>query len=212
MMTKKSGQKYYVVWRGIRPGIYTSWDECKKQVQGFDHAQYKSFSSKEEAEHAFRQSYESIRELKGKKNLQELTTDKKPILNSLSVDAACKGNPGTLEFRGVYTDTGTEIFDRGPYEEGTVNIGEFLAIVLGLAWLKKNKLTLPIYSDSRTAIAWIKKKQVNTKLEWNKKNEPLLKAVLNAQKWLKENDYNDIPILKWETHLWGEIPADYGRK
>lgn len=211
-MSKKTGQKYYVVWRGFKPGIYTSWDECKKQVEGFEKAQYKSFPSLEEAENAFRQSYESIRELKGKKNLLELKTDKKPILNSLSVDAACKGNPGILEFRGVYTDTGTEIFNRGPYDEGTVNIGEFLAIVLGLAWLKNNKLSMPIYSDSRTAISWIKKKQVNTKLNWNKKNEPLLKAVLNAQKWLKENDIGNIPILKWETHLWGEIPADYGRK
>lgn len=211
-MSKKSGQKYYVVWRGFKPGIYTTWDACKKQVVGFENAQYKSFGSREEAEDAFNQPYESIRELKGKKNLSELKTEKKPILNSLSVDAACKGNPGILEFRGVYTDTGTELFERGPYEEGTVNIGEFLAIVLALAWLKKNKLSMPVYSDSRTAISWIKKKQINTKLQWDKKNEPLLKAVLNAQKWLKENGTGDIPILKWETKLWGEIPADYGRK
>ena len=211
-MSKKAGQKYYVVWRGIKPGIYSTWEECKKQVTGFDKAQYKSFGSLDEAKSAFNQSYESIRELKGKKNLLELKTDKKPILNSLSVDAACKGNPGILEYRGVYTDTGTEVFGRGPYQEGTVNIGEFLAIVLGLAWLKKNKLSMPIYSDSKTAISWIRKKQVNTKLQWSKTNEPLLKAVHSAQKWLKENEIGDIPILKWETGLWGEIPADYGRK
>ncbi|MBN2615560.1 MAG: ribonuclease H family protein [Bacteroidales bacterium] len=211
-MSKKSAKKFYVVWRGFKPGIYTTWDECKKQVTGFDGAQYKSFKSKEEAQQAFEQSYEQIRELKGKKNLQELTTDRKPILNSLSVDAACKGNPGILEFRGVYTDTGTELFSRGPYAEGTVNIGEFLAIVLALAWLKKNKLNMPIYSDSRTALSWIKKKQVNTKLVWNEKNKELLKAVRNAQQWLKENDISNITILKWETDIWGEIPADYGRK
>ena len=211
-MSKKAKQKFYVVWRGFKPGIYRSWEACKKQVTGFEHAQYKSFNSLEEAENAFEKSYESIRELKGKKNLQELTTGKKPILNSLSVDAACKGNPGILEYRGVYTDTGTEVFRRGPYEEGTVNIGEFLAIVLGLAWLKKNKLNLPIYSDSRTALSWIRKKQINTKLKWSSKNEPLLKAVLAAQQWLKENDISAFTLLKWETRLWGEIPADYGRK
>lgn len=211
-MSKKTRKKYYVVWRGLRPGIYTSWEDCKKQVSGYDGAQYKSFSSLKEAEQALDQSYENIREMKGKKNLLELTTEKKPILNSLSVDAACKGNPGTLEFRGVYTDTGTELFSRGPYEEGTVNIGEFLAIVLALAWLKKNKLNMPIYSDSRTAISWIRKKQVNTKLKWDNKNQPLLKAVQNAQKWIKTNDFSSIPILKWETKIWGEIPADYGRK
>ncbi|MBN2615450.1 MAG: ribonuclease H family protein [Bacteroidales bacterium] len=211
-MSKKSAKKYYVVWRGFKPGIYTTWDECKKQVTGFDGAQYKSFKSTEEAQQAYEQPYEKIREMKGKKNLLELTTDRKPILNSLSVDAACKGNPGILEFRGVYTDTGTELFARGPYNEGTVNIGEFLAIVLALAWLKKNKLKMPIYSDSKTALSWIKKKQVNTKLVWNEKNKELLKAVRNAQQWLKENDISHITILKWETDSWGEIPADYGRK
>ena len=211
-MSKKAKQKYYVVWRGHKPGIYSTWEACKQQVTGFERAQYKSFTSREEAEQAFEQAYENIRDLIGKKDLTKLTTDRKPILNSLSVDAACKGNPGILEYRGVYTDTGTEIFRRGPYQEGTVNIGEFLAIVLGLAFLKKHKLKMPIYSDSRTALAWVKKRQINTKLKWSKKNEPLLRAVHSAQQWLKENDYSDIPLLKWETKLWGEIPADYGRK
>lgn len=211
-MSKKSSKKYYVVWRGFKPGIYLTWEECKKQVAGFEGAQYKSFQSIEEARQAFDRSYEQVREMKGKKDLQNLNTDKKPILESISVDAACKGNPGILEFRGVFTDTGTELFSRGPYEEGTVNIGEFLAIVLALAWLKKNKLNMPVYSDSRTALSWIKKKQINTKLSWNEKNRKLLKAVQNAQQWLKENDISMYTILKWETKLWGEIPADYGRK
>ena len=94
---------------------------------------------------------------------------------------------------------------------GTVNIGEFLAIVLGLAWLKKNKLDYPIYTDSLTAMSWIRKGHVNTKLEWTNKNEKLLHAVHGAMKWLKENKY-DTKILKWKTDIWGEIPADYGRK
>ena len=211
-MRKSAKQKYYVVWRGFRPGIYSNWEMCRKQTTGYENAQYKSFASLEEARQAFEKSYVEIIELKGKKNLHELTTGHKPILNSLSVDAACKGNPGILEYRGVYTDTQTEVFRRGPYAEGTVNIGEFLAIVLGLAWLKKNKLQMPIYSDSRTAIAWIRKKQVNTKLKWSEKNRELLRAVNSAQQWLKENDYGNIPILKWETSIWGEISADYGRK
>ncbi len=208
-MAKK--QKYYVVWRGIKPGIYRTWDECKRQIEGFEGAQYKSFKTEEEAKHAYSKSYQEIRELKGKKNLLELTTDEKPILNSISVDAACSGNPGTLEFQGVYTDTQTPLFARGPYQMGTVNIGEFLAIVLGLAWLKKNKLDIPIYTDSRTAMAWIRTGKVNTKLKWTDKNKKLLQAVHGALKWLKENEYNN-KILKWKTDIWGEIPADYGRK
>ena len=209
-MAKK--QKYYVVWNGFHRGIYNSWEACKKEVDGFEGAQYKSFRTREEAEKAFEKPYREIIELKGKKNLDELTTDEKPEINSISVDAACKGNPGILEYRGVYTYSGTEIFRRGPYDEGTVNIGEFLAIVLALAWLKKQNLTMPVYSDSRTAIAWVRNKKINTKLKWTKKNEELLKAVRAALKWLHENDYSRIPVLKWNTKLWGEIPADYGRK
>lgn len=208
-MAKK--QKFYVVWRGKKPGIYTSWPDCQKQIVGFERAQFKSFTTRVEAEQAYEKSFEEIKELKGKKVLHELTTSDKPILKSISVDAACAGNPGRLEFQGVFTDTQTPLFARGPYEMGTVNIGEFLAIVLGLAWLKKNKLDYPIYTDSLTAMAWIRRGKINTKLEWTSKNQKLLQAVHGAMKWLKENDY-DTEIIKWKTDIWGEIPADYGRK
>ncbi len=211
IMSKTGKKKYYVVWRGIKPGIYNSWDECKKQVEGFEGAQYKSFTDEDEAKRSFDGSYWEITQLKGKKNLQELTTKEKPILNSISVDAACSGNPGTLEFRGVFTDTETELFKRGPYEMGTVNIGEFLAIILALAWLKKHKLNYPIYSDSKTAIAWIRNKRVNTRLERTAKNVEIFQALDNGVAWLKKNPVT-VKILKWETKIWGEIPADYGRK
>jgi len=211
MSKKGAKQKYYVVWQGLKPGIYESWDECKKQVIGYEGAKYKSFTSKQEAEEAFEQSYETVKDRKGKKDLDKLTTKEKPILKSISVDAACAGNPGTLEYRGVFTATETPIFKRGPYEMGTVNIGEFLAIVLGLAFLKKNNLDYPIYTDSRTALAWVRNKRVNTKLERTAKNVKVFHALDKAVKWLKTNEYNN-RILKWDTKQWGEIPADYGRK
>ena len=211
MSKKGTKQKYYVVWQGLKPGIYESWDECKAQVMGYDGAKYKSFTSKKEAEEAFDQSYETVKDRKGKKDLDKLTTKEKPILKSISVDAACAGNPGTLEYRGVFTATETPIFKRGPYEMGTVNIGEFLAIVLGLAFLKKNKLDYPIYTDSRTALAWVRNKRVNTKLERTAKNVKVFHALDKAVKWLKTNEYNN-RILKWDTKQWGEIPADYVRK
>jgi ribonuclease HI len=210
-VSKKAKNKFYVVWQGHKPGIYTTWDECKKQVMGAEGAKYKSFTTKEEAEYAYGQSYETVKEQKGKRDLFELKTKTKPILTSLSVDAACAGNPGKLEFRGVFTATETPIFERGPYPLGTVNIGEFLAIVLGLAYLKKNKLDYPIYSDSKTAIAWVRNKRINTKMERNAKNAELFQAVDKAVKWLKENSFTT-NILKWNTEEWGEIPADYGRK
>ena len=46
-MAKK---KYYAVRAGRTPGIYTNWDACKAQVDGFANASFKSFPTKEEAE------------------------------------------------------------------------------------------------------------------------------------------------------------------
>ncbi len=214
-MGKKKTKKYYVVWHGHNPGIYSSWNECKSQVQGVEGAKYKAFSNKEEAEEAYKSFYENYVGLDTTKGAglskQELETIGKPIVPSLSVDAACAGNPGVLEYRGVLTDSKKEVFARGPYPEGTVNIGEFLAIVLGLAWLKQKGLKIPIYSDSNTAIKWVNKRQVNTKLRRNEKNAALFKDIEKAVEWLKTHEWNN-PILKWRTDAWGEIPADYGRK
>ena len=49
-MAKKN---FYVVWNGVKPGVYNSWDECKKQINGYDGAIYKSCPSKELAERAY---------------------------------------------------------------------------------------------------------------------------------------------------------------
>ena len=201
-----SKQKYYVVWKGICPGIYTSWDNCKQQVDNFEGALYKAFPSKETAEEAYNSS-----------PWQYLTKQKPSassgyfIRNSLAVDAACSGNPGAMEYRGVYVESGQEIFRMGPYQQGTNNIGEFLALVHGIALLKQQQSDLPVYSDSVNAISWVKKKKCNTKLEKCDENELIFDLISRAEKWLRENTYTT-KILKWETNQWGEIPADFGRK
>ncbi|CAI2690318.1 Ribonuclease H [Apilactobacillus kunkeei] len=41
--------KFYAVRKGKKPGIYSTWDECKNQVNGFPGAEYKSFKTKSEA-------------------------------------------------------------------------------------------------------------------------------------------------------------------
>ena len=135
----------------------------------------------------------------------------KPVLPALAVDAACSGNPGMMEFRGVIADTGTEVFHRGPFAEGTNNVGEFLAIVLGLAYLKQHNLPWVLYSDSRTALAWLKKKHAQTKLECTPANQPLFEMLRKAEQWLAENSYST-DVRKWDTEEWGEIPADFWRK
>ena len=214
-------QKYYVVWKGRQRGIYSDWDECREQIKGFQGAEYKSFESMEMAEKAFiKGSIEYLGRGKNKNGAEgfrpEISEEEKaligsPVQDSLSVDAACSGNPGVLEYRGVDTKSGIELFRAGPFPEGTVNIGEFLAIVHGLAYLKKRRSEIPIYTDSKTAIKWIKDKKVKTKLEKNNVNDYLFKLVERAIKWLAGNNYTN-KILKWETSYWGEIPADFGRK
>ena len=129
---------------------------------------------------------------------------------SLAVDAACSGNPGPMEYRGVYLRTGQVVFHFGPVH-GTNNIGEFLAIVHALALMKQKGVNMPIYSDSRNAILWVKQKKCKTKLERTPRTEELYQLIERAEKWLKENKYTT-PILKWDTSRWGEVPADFGRK
>ncbi|MCY7327983.1 MAG: RNase H1/viroplasmin domain-containing protein, partial [Saprospiraceae bacterium] len=50
-------QKFYVVWEGHKPGVYTNWDECKRQVDGFEKAKYKSFEDRAQADQAFQGNY-----------------------------------------------------------------------------------------------------------------------------------------------------------
>ena len=116
-----------------------------------------------------------------------------------------------VEYRGVDTETGRQLFLKGPFPVGTNNIGEFLAIVHGLAFLQKHKDTRPIYTDSRTALAWVKSKKVKTTLPENKDTTELWELIRRAEQWLQSNTYTN-PIIKWKTEEWGEIKADFGRK
>jgi len=207
-------KKFYVIWKGHKTGVFTSWDLCKKNIKDFKGAQYKSFSSKEAAEKAFKETYNDYVGKNTKTELlspEEIKKYGKPIVPSLSVDAACAGNPGKMEYRGVVTASKKQLFVQGPFEKGTNNIGEFLALVHGLGYLKQHDLNYPIYSDSKTAISWVKKGQCRTNLPITDENKPLFDLVKRAEKWLKENTYTT-QILKWETKVWGEIPADFGRK
>ena len=207
-----SKKKFYVVWSGLNPGIYPSWDACQAQIKGVKGAVYKSFDSKEEAERAYASpAYEYMK--KKKAGTPTFTLDTLPPVverYALAVDAACSGNPGPMEYRGVYLGDGKEIFHFGPVH-GTNNIGEFLAIVHALAMLDKQDLKMTIYSDSRTAISWVRKKCCKTQLERNEETEQLFQLIERAESWLKAHRIT-IPIMKWETEQWGEVPADFGRK
>lgn len=214
-MARVAKKKYYVVWKGLNPGIYENWKDCKEQVDGQADAKYKSFETRELAVEAFGKGYETyLRRVAAAPRIPQWKVEApagKPINESLAVDAACSGNPGDMEYRGVYTATGQEIFHVGPLREGTNNVGEFLALVHGLALLKQKQCDYPLYSDSRNAILWVQKKKCKTLLERTEANAPIFDLIARAEKWLQENTYTT-RILKWETSEWGEIPADFGRK
>ncbi|WP_247232038.1 viroplasmin family protein [Telluribacter sp. SYSU D00476] len=210
-MSKK--QKYYVVWQGRQTGVFTDWKECEAQIKGFQDARYKSFDSLKEAEAAIQRNYW---EFVSKKETTPATREApasvgQPIKESIAVDAAWNTATGDMEYQGVYLRTGERIFLQGPFKDATNNIGEFLAIVHGLAYLQKHNSNLPIYSDSKTAISWVKKKHANTKLELTPRNKPVFEMLQRAERWLADNKYSN-QILKWETEYWGENPADFGRK
>lgn len=203
--------KFYVVWKGHHPGIYSDWKECEVQILGYEGAQYKSFPDRESAIEAYRLGASGFYKSNAKPAVKKVSSGNGPILNSLAVDAACSGNPGKMEYRGVLTANKQEIFRIGPFPLGTNNIGEFLALVHGIALLKKQGSNMPIYSDSVNALGWVKKKEARTKLPRSEKTEQLYQLIDRAVDWLKNNTYSN-PLLKWETERWGEIPADFGRK
>ncbi|MBK8621692.1 MAG: ribonuclease H family protein [Saprospiraceae bacterium] len=202
-MAKKS--KYYVVWSGVKPGIYNTWEDCQLQITGFEKARYKSYESYDEALLSFKAGKDTSTK---KIPLQPYKIEK----NSICVDAACSGNPGNMEYRGVETSSGRQIFHVGPLPDGTNNVGEFLALVHALALLKKlKKEDTLIYTDSQTAMAWVRDKKIKSTLERTSKNKEIFDMLERALLWLKNNSYQN-KIIKWDTVKWGEIPADFGRK
>lgn len=210
-------RKFYVVWVGRSPGIYDSWEECRLQTEGFEGARYKSFASQTEATLAFRGDYRQhlgvVKQI-ASHHIDSVNFEADPdfVRNSIAVDAACSGNPGPMEYRGVDILTGAELFHVGPLAGGTNNIGEFLGLVHALAHFDKAQLPdVAIYTDSRTALAWLRNRKARTNLQPNATNARIFELLARAERWLATHTPRN-PVLKWDTERWGEIPADFGRK
>jgi ribonuclease HI len=230
-------QKYYVVWVGSRPGVYTNWSECQAQVNGFEGAKFKAFPTLDEAEQAYQRGWKgnwgnsgntnkhgvvsSSSGSKSKTNSGKSALSKRSTsisesqaevdYHTISVDVGTAGNPGPIEYKGVDTATGEVLFSVGPIPNGTNNLGEYLAIVHALAFIAKTGDTRNIYSDSMTAMKWVKQKAPNTTLPRNASTHEVWTLVDRATQWLSSHTYHT-KIMKWQTDRWGEIKADYGRK
>ncbi|MFC5469270.1 ribonuclease H [Cohnella suwonensis] len=216
-------QKFYVVWAGRTPGVYASWAECQEQTNGFDQAKFKSYETKAAAETAYREGWKkhwgagkSGTTSAGAKPRSSASPASAEAVgeidyDSISVDVGTNGNPGPVEYKGVDTRTGEVIFAVGPIRKGTNNLGEFLAIVHGLAYLKKLGSDKTVYSDSVNALKWVKQKEVSSTLPRDESTKEIWDMVDRAVSWLRTNAYKN-NVLKWQTKSWGEIKADYGRK
>jgi ribonuclease HI len=217
-MSKRPKPKFYTVWEGRKPGVYDNWEDASAQIHGFKGAKFKSFPTRAAAEAAFGgpppASTGDLREPARPKPLLLSTAPagEGPIPDSVAVDAACSGAVGPTEYRGVDLSTGEELFHVGPLEQGTGNIGEFLAIVHALALLKKQgRPHTAVYSDSYNARLWVRQRRCGTNLERTPANAQIFGLVERALKWLRENEFTN-PILTWKTAEWGENPADFNRK
>lgn len=210
-------RKFYVVWEGHAPGIYDSWEECKLQVEGYPGAKFKAFDSQDAATMAFRGTYEEqagiIKAIASHRSVKVNYEAIPEIrLDAISVDGACSGNPGMMEYRGVRVGDGQEIFHVGPLPDGTNNVAEYLALVHVLALLdKKGDYTTPIYSDSRTALSWLSNRGHRSKLAATPRNGRIMEMLARADIWVRSHQLRN-PIFKWDTEKWGEIPADFDRK
>lgn len=214
---KKKSAKYYVIWDGDNSGIYTDWDVAQKKLKGVPFERFKTFGSKVLAERALSEGHEKYigKDFRKTQDLSESEIDKigNPVEMSLAVDAACNEMTGIMEYQGMWTfDAKNPVFRKGPYKGGTNNIGEFLALVHALALFHTEKdvkfRTMPIYSDSRIAMEWVKAGKCRTKATPGLEVKEL---ITRAERWLETHTYKN-PIWKWETKVWGEIPADFGRK
>lgn len=217
------GRKFYVVWEGRHPGVYEDWADAQDQITNFPGAKYKGFSSQEEAIKAFRayMANDGIPLGEILINASHLNTEDPSAthyssfpeidIDGWAVDASCMGNPGIMEYRGVELRTGREIFRVGPFEDATNNIGEFLAIVHALALQYRTGHWHTIYSDSATGMSWVRRHSVKTTLKPTERNAKVFELLQRGLTWLSTHQY-EARILKWQTELWGEIPADFGRK
>ncbi len=208
-------RKFYVVWTGRQPGVYDNWPDAEEQVREFPGARFKAYPDPASAAEAFRSGPDTVRPLKSlaAAPVQMVNRDAFPDIDTgaVCVDAACSGNPGAVEYRAVELATGRQMFHAGPFPAGTNNIGEYLAIVHALAIMTGTGDTRTIYSDSKTALSWIRRRSANTRIPVTAANARIRALVARADAWLRTHTWPN-KILKWNTEEWGEIPADFGRK
>jgi ribonuclease HI len=213
-------KKYYAVRSGRKPGIYRTWDECKAQVDGYANAQYKGFSSREEAEAYLdyaitnkqdagkpagdkpatpskkerRPSHGNDRSDDEARALEMLKTAEGLNHVVIYTDGACLGNPGRGGYGVVMLhDQQRKEFSRG-YRLTTNNRMEILACIVGLQSLESS-CAVTLYSDSQYVVntmtkGWARRWKQN---KWKRNGE----NIPNADLWEKMLELYDKHKIKF---------------
>jgi ribonuclease HI len=150
-------KKFYVVWRGVKTGIFHDWPTTHALVDGFAGAQYKSFPTLSEAEAAFRNGAPPRSPATGPGKPRVVRTDHADAVTAsdtvIFCDGACDPNPGKA-------GSGMAVYRAGKLAElwygaynpaGTNNTAELNALLQALM-LAKTELdadkSVQVRSDS----------------------------------------------------------------
>ena len=214
-------KKFYVVWQGRETGIFTDWNSCKKQVEKFPGARYKSFPSAAEADAAFKggtsssSATASTKSAGSRKNSGQsiktytaLEIRKLGIDTKIFTDGGCEPNPGKAGSGvAVYRDEKLDELWYGLFNpNGTNNTAELNALhqafIMAEEELQKSK-SVAIFCDSKYAIQCVTQWAVNwQKKGWKKpsgeiKNLGLIKEMFALHQSLKD----DIQVLHVNGHV-----------
>lgn len=212
-------KKYYVVWQGRETGIFTDWNTCKKHIDKFAGARYKSFLTLAEAEQAFgsgaatKKSSGSAAPRK-RSTAQTVKTYTAAEVDALQVDTkiftdgGCEPNPGQAGSGvAVYRDNQISELWYGMYNpKGTNNTAELNALhqamIMAEAEIADNR-SVAIFCDSKYSIQCITQWAVGwEKKGWKKaggeiKNLELIKEMFALYQSLKDK----IQILHVNGHV-----------
>ncbi|MDX1353125.1 MAG: ribonuclease H family protein [Thiomicrorhabdus sp.] len=212
-------KKYYVVWAGRKPGIYTDWNSCKAQVDKFAGAKYKSFPTQAEAEQAFggqplqskSKPQNAIKKAPAAKGIKTYSAaDVEAIVADVKIftDGGCDPNPGQSgSGMAVYRNNQIAELWYGLYNPmGTNNTAELNAFYQALIMAQTESAlqhSVVIFCDSKYAIQCVTQWAIGwQKNGWKKsggeiKNLELIKAMFALHQTLKDK----IQVLHVNGHV-----------
>ena len=187
----KNKKKYYAVKVGKKPGVYSSWDECKRQTQGYPCAEFKSFGSYEEA-----QAFIKVKGFVGTYKAGEAV--------EIWTDGSCLDNQrGRYVGYSCYFGENDERNYYGGQLVGTNNVGEMIAVIKALEIMGKGGNVI-VYTDSTYVLQGLNK--YHNVIEHGNADEILVQDLKNRELWIKLlnglHEYDgEFSIQKVQAHV-----------